>query len=65
MQYHNNIDKETGRSLYKKLTEQIQLELERNDKARESGCTVKCGTYGNRQVFKMDTNGPYTHLVEF
>ena len=26
---------------------------------------VKHGTYGNRQVLKLDTNGPYTHLMEF
>jgi hypothetical protein len=26
---------------------------------------VAHGTYGNRQVLKLDTNGPYTHLIEF
>jgi len=26
---------------------------------------VKHGTYGNRQVLQLDTNGPYTHLMEF
>ena len=45
MQYHNTIDKETGRTSYKKLTEQLLIELEGNDKARECGCQVKFGTY--------------------
>ncbi|XP_034531515.1 D-aminoacyl-tRNA deacylase 2-like [Notolabrus celidotus] len=68
MQYHNNINKEDGLRLYDTFVSLCQKEL--NAAAAASGgseaeVTVKHGTYGNRQVLKIDTNGPYTHLMEF
>lgn len=65
MQYHGNVDKTLGLELYQGLTQALQAVVEENNMTKESKCTVKCGTYGNRQVFNMDTNGPYSHLVEF
>ncbi|KAM9340999.1 D-aminoacyl-tRNA deacylase 2 isoform 2-T2 [Symphorus nematophorus] len=59
MQYHNNISKEDGLRLYSSFVSLCEKELT----AAET--TVKHGTYGNRQVLKLDTNGPYTHLMEF
>lgn len=61
MQYHNNIGKEDGLRLYCDFVLLCEKEL----MATASGMTVKHGTYGNRQVLKLDTNGPYTHLMEF
>ena len=65
MQYHGIIDKAIGEQLYHDLTSRCQKDLEGSAQGREAEVKVKWGTYGNRQVFKMDTNGPYTHLVEF
>uniref|UniRef100_H3C1Y6 D-aminoacyl-tRNA deacylase n=1 Tax=Tetraodon nigroviridis TaxID=99883 RepID=H3C1Y6_TETNG len=31
--------------------------------AAKAGPTVRHGTYGNRQVLSLDTNGPFTHLM--
>ncbi|XP_018558710.1 LOW QUALITY PROTEIN: D-aminoacyl-tRNA deacylase 2 [Lates calcarifer] len=61
MQYHNNISKEDGLRLYRRFVSLCEKELA----AAASEVTVKHGTYGNRQVLKLDTNGPYTHLMEF
>uniref|UniRef100_A0A3B4BHI7 D-aminoacyl-tRNA deacylase n=1 Tax=Periophthalmus magnuspinnatus TaxID=409849 RepID=A0A3B4BHI7_9GOBI len=60
MQYHNNINKEDGLRLYEAFVALCEKELE----AKEN-VVIKHGTYGNRQVLKLDTNGPYTHMMEF
>ena len=65
MQYHNNIDKTTGLELYTEFVEMIKQVSAADETWREKECAVKSGTYGNRQVLKIDTNGPYTHLIEF
>lgn len=62
MQYHSNISKEDGSRLYGAFVALCEKEL---SAATGGGVTVKHGTYGNRQVLRMDTNGPYTHLMEF
>ena len=59
MQYHNNVGKEDGLRLYGSFVSLCEKEL------TAAEVTVKHGTYGNRQVLKLDTNGPYTHLMEF
>ncbi|XP_023268236.1 putative D-tyrosyl-tRNA(Tyr) deacylase 2 [Seriola lalandi dorsalis] len=64
MQYHNNISKEDGLRLYGTFVALCEKELMTAASAG-SGVTVKHGTYGNRQVLNLDTNGPYTHLMEF
>ncbi|XP_046571917.1 D-aminoacyl-tRNA deacylase 2-like isoform X2 [Haliotis rubra] len=65
MQYHKNIDKEEGASLYADFVSLCRTTLQEAEGSREAGCVVQAGTYGNRQVFSCDTNGPYTHLLEF
>ncbi|XP_026160114.1 D-aminoacyl-tRNA deacylase 2 [Mastacembelus armatus] len=66
MQYHNNISKEDGLRLYGAFVSLCEEELRAGPSAQSGAeVTVKHGTYGNRQVLKLDTNGPYTHLMEF
>ncbi|XP_026195781.1 D-aminoacyl-tRNA deacylase 2 [Anabas testudineus] len=64
MQYHNNISKEDGLRLYSTFVSLCEKELMAAAGSR-AAVTVQHGTYGNRQVLKLDTNGPYTHLMEF
>ncbi|MPC07542.1 putative D-tyrosyl-tRNA(Tyr) deacylase 2 [Portunus trituberculatus] len=59
MQYHMNIDKVFGEALYRKFCHQV-----RSSSEKVSSGNVKCGVYGTRQVLSMDTNGPYTHIIE-
>lgn len=61
MQYHNNVNKEDGLRLYTAFVSLCEQEVA----AAAAGVTVRHGTYGNRQVLSLDTNGPYTHLMEF
>lgn len=65
MQYHNNISKEDGLRLYAHFVSLCEKELLAAAAGTEAEVTVKHGTYGNRQVLKLDTNGPYTHVMEF
>ncbi|KAM4664966.1 D-aminoacyl-tRNA deacylase 2 [Discoglossus pictus] len=65
MQYHSNAEKELGMELYGELVAQCQQELKNHPKWAESGAVLRYGTYGNRQVLQINTNGPYTHLLEF
>ncbi|XP_026864706.1 D-aminoacyl-tRNA deacylase 2-like [Electrophorus electricus] len=65
MQYHGNIGKEDGQRLYASFVAHCENELSLSCKCSEAGTEVKHGTYGNRQILKLDTNGPYTHLMEF
>lgn len=64
MQYHGNIGKDEGLKLYETFVSLCQSELS-SCKNSDILTEVKHGTYGNRQVLKLDTNGPYTHLMEF
>lgn len=59
MQYHNNVDKVIGEALYHKLCQAVRTAVE-----KVSSGNVKCGVYGARQILSMDTNGPYTHIIE-
>lgn len=65
MQYHSNSGKEEGLELYSQFVSLCEKALAANSKCAEAGVVVAHGTYGNRQVLKLDTNGPYTHLIEF
>ena len=65
MQYHKNISKEEGLNLYTKFVRLCQDMMDNSEKCKENATVVRFGTYGNRQVFQTDTNGPYTHLIEF
>eukprot|EP00057_Strongylocentrotus_purpuratus_P007458 XP_011661932.1 PREDICTED: probable D-tyrosyl-tRNA(Tyr) deacylase 2 [Strongylocentrotus purpuratus] len=65
MQYHSNIPKDTGRELYQKFVELCRDTLASNARTSEANCKVRSGTYGNRQVLSLVTNGPFTHTMEF
>ncbi|XP_076983120.1 D-aminoacyl-tRNA deacylase 2 [Tamandua tetradactyla] len=65
MQYHSNSGKEEGLELYSQFVTLCEQEVATNSRCAEAGVVVEHGTYGNRQVLKLDTNGPYTHLIEF
>ncbi|XP_071488955.1 D-aminoacyl-tRNA deacylase 2-like [Diadema antillarum] len=65
MQYHSNVAKETGGELYRMFVELCVSGLASNERTLEAGCKVHSGTYGNRQVLSVDTNGPYTHITDF
>ncbi|XP_026520305.1 D-aminoacyl-tRNA deacylase 2 [Notechis scutatus] len=65
MQYHTNIEKEIGLELYSQFVIHCEKQLAANVKCAEAGVVLKHGTYGNRQVLRVDTNGPYTHQIEF
>ncbi|XP_033730440.1 D-aminoacyl-tRNA deacylase 2-like, partial [Pecten maximus] len=65
MQYHKNIAKDDGKKLYSYFVSLCEASLHMSEKAREQGKHVCAGTYGNLQVFRTDTNGPFTHLLEF
>ena len=63
-QYHNNVDKDKGKDLYDYFLKILEQTLNSNVKWFENGCKVKSGTYGIRQVYTTQTNGPYMHIVE-
>nr|XP_056706824.1 D-aminoacyl-tRNA deacylase 2 [Euleptes europaea] len=65
MQYHSNIEKEIGMELYSQFVSLCEKELAANARGAEAGVVLRHGTYGNRQVLKVDTNGPFTHMIEF
>ncbi|XP_065066043.1 D-aminoacyl-tRNA deacylase 2-like isoform X2 [Rhopilema esculentum] len=62
-QYHSNIPKDEGQHLYDEFVGLIKFLVEEHGGG--NGKSVQCGTYGNRQVLSMETNGPYTHMFEF
>ncbi|XP_029982180.1 D-aminoacyl-tRNA deacylase 2 [Sphaeramia orbicularis] len=68
MQYHGNVGKEDGLRLYDTFVALCEKEVNASAAASDANATavtVKHGTYGNRQVLTLDTNGPYTHLMDF
>ncbi|XP_072031854.1 D-aminoacyl-tRNA deacylase 2-like isoform X1 [Amphiura filiformis] len=65
MQYHSNIAKDQGLELYTLFCHMCQTGLSSKGPSQEAGTTVKNGTYGNRQVLSIVTNGPFTHIFEF
>ena len=65
MQYHKNINKDTGLTMYSKFVQLCEATVLKCEKCLEKKTSVKYGTYGNRQVFSTETNGPYSHLLEF
>ena len=65
MQHRCNSGKEEGLELDSQFVNQCKKELAANSKCAEAEVAAEHSTYGNRQVLKLDTNGPYTHLIEF
>lgn len=64
MQYHSNVEKNMGMELYTSFVEGLRQATTSSATWQEANCTVHHGTYGNRQVLSMDTNGPYSHVIE-
>lgn len=64
MQYHNNLPKETSLELYTNFVELCKESVERNNVKNGSQNHVKWGTHGNRQVLAMETNGPFSHVID-
>ena len=62
MQYHGNIEKSSDLHLYESFVNGCRNLVEKHC---ENEAFVKSGIYGNLQVLQIDTNGPYTHTVEF
>lgn len=61
-QYHGIINKNEGFNLYEIFIRKCEELIGQNEK---SAGKVKYGTYGNRQVLNVETNGPYTHIIDF
>lgn len=56
LQYHGNIKKDIGETMYNSFCTKLQ---------NHSSLTIVTGTYGNRQVLSMQTEGPFSHVIDF
>ncbi len=56
-QYHHNINKDIGLEFYDKLVLNLRELCSSN--------VVQAGSYGIRQIYSCETNGPSLHLIEF
>jgi len=56
VQFHGNCEKSRGEELWALLIEKLR----QND----SNVKVHHGTYGNRQVLRMDTEGPFSRVFD-
>jgi len=60
VQYHGLGSKQLGEDLFKHFVEKVK------DAVVESGDgRVEHGIYGARQILSVETNGPFTHVLEF
>lgn len=64
-QYHNNINKDKGLELYNHFVDLCKKATQENEHWSKSERKVEHGTYGIKQVYSTETNGPYLHLIEF
>lgn len=67
VQYHSNISKDEGRIFYDKFTALCEDAVLANSESSSDSPPkrVRHGTYGNRQVLSVETNGPFTHVFDF
>ncbi|XP_062508607.1 D-aminoacyl-tRNA deacylase 2-like [Corticium candelabrum] len=66
VQYHGNIAKDDGQQLYDEFVSLCNKEVSESSTSGDSQHQqVHHGSYGNRQVLSIVTNGPFTHLFEF
>ena len=56
LQYHGNINKSQGLEMYNLFCAEIRECCK---------STVETGTYGNRQVLRTETEGPFSHVLDF
>ncbi|CAD5121249.1 DgyrCDS9781 [Dimorphilus gyrociliatus] len=59
MQYHTNLSKTEGLDVYNKFIDICKKLIQEN----KANSVVQNGTYGNRQVLNIQTNGPFTHFI--
>lgn len=63
-QYHTNIAKSRGEELYQLFIEKCKAKIGSHAKWSKSGCQLKHGTYGIKQIYCTETNGPFMHIIE-
>lgn len=59
-QYHHNINKDVGQTFYDKLVLNLREACSQNTEN-----VVHAGSYGIRQIYSCETNGPAMHIIEF
>ncbi|CAF1211012.1 unnamed protein product [Adineta steineri] len=59
-QYHHNINKDIGLEFYNKFILNLRELCSQN---KEN--VVHAGSYGIRQIYSCETNGPSMHIIEF
>ncbi|KAI9136472.1 putative D-tyrosyl-tRNA deacylase 2 [Paraphysoderma sedebokerense] len=79
LQYHSNVDKSIGEDLYALFTTEISRIVTDHHDDKGMRCTqnnsedakgekevkVRWGTYGFQQRLRMESNGPFSCLLEF
>jgi D-tyrosyl-tRNA(Tyr) deacylase len=65
VQYHKNIQKDKGLEYFNKFIDLCKKYANENEKWTQNNCKIEAGTYGIRQVYSTQTNGPFLHLIEF
>jgi D-tyrosyl-tRNA(Tyr) deacylase len=65
VQYHHNINKDKGLELFQKFIDDCKKAASESNKWKSNNCKIEHGTYGIRQVYSTETNGPYLHMIEF
>ena len=67
MQYHYNVGKDLGFELYEKFVGLLKKYANENESWSKSADSLKIvnGTYGIKQIYSTETNGPFMHLIEF
>uniref|UniRef100_A0A2R5LDB5 D-aminoacyl-tRNA deacylase n=2 Tax=Ornithodoros turicata TaxID=34597 RepID=A0A2R5LDB5_9ACAR len=63
VQYHGLVSKEKGKELYEAFVSECKKLM--STRCTEGDSWVQCGTYGNRQVLSVETNGPFTHVFDY
>ena len=64
VQYHCNINKEKGLLYYQKFIESCRKKTSLVQSWAGS-CKLENGTYGIKQVYSTETDGPFLHIIEF
>ena len=59
-QYHNLLGKDVSHDLYQGFLDECKLRIALSN----SKGSFKHGTYGIRQVLRLETNGPFTHVID-
>ncbi|KAK4469377.1 hypothetical protein MN116_006933 [Schistosoma mekongi] len=64
-QYHGAVTKATAETLYCQLVKLCDSLLKSSPMWLSKSCKLSYGTFGIRQILSLETNGPFTHVVEF